>query len=313
MRKARDWRRFLFTIFIATTVLLPPAQASAQAVPLLRVIVTTDGEIDDRDSMIRFLMYSNEWDVEALIHSSSRFHWLGHDWSGLEWLQAQISMYERVYPNLRKHAEGFPTPDELRKKVYVGNIDNVGEMERATPGADRIVEVLLDDKPGPVYLQAWGGTNTIARALKTIQEEHPGEIDKVNRKAIVYIILDQDATFRRYIEPKLAEAPGAGKLAAVLGSRVRRPAPRPNLIERFSGPGSKATSLWIGARWSGLTKRRAARFCRRAIRRHSCIRSRLVCAVWKVRLTADGEGASSRRSPAERTRWTVCERRRRSV
>jgi len=42
-----------------------------------RVVVTTDGEIDDRCSMIRFLLYSNEFDVEAIIYNSSMFHWLG--------------------------------------------------------------------------------------------------------------------------------------------------------------------------------------------------------------------------------------------
>ena len=166
-----------------------------------RVIATTDGEIDDRDSMIRFLMYANEWDIEGIIYSSSRFHWLGHTWSGVEWINAQIDMYDRVYPNLRKHDDGFPTAAELRSKVAVGNISNVGEMEQDTPGADRIVRVLLDDKPGKVYLQAWGGTNTIAKALATIQRNYPGQVDKVSRKAVVYIILDQDETFRKYIEP----------------------------------------------------------------------------------------------------------------
>jgi len=179
--------------------LAPPRVAAPRAKP--RVVVTTDGEIDDRCSMIRFLLYANEFDVEGLIYSSSRFHWLGQTWSGVEWINALISMYERVYPNLRKNADGYPTPDELRSKVYVGNIHNVGEMERDTPGADRIVRVLLDDKPGPVYLQAWGGTNTIAKALHTIQTRYPDQVEKVSRKAIVYIILDQDETFRKYIEP----------------------------------------------------------------------------------------------------------------
>lgn len=166
-----------------------------------RVIVTTDGEIDDRCSMVRFLMYANEWDIEGLIYSSSKFHWLGHTWSGVEWLNAQIDQYARVYPNLRQHADGYPTPDQLKRLVYVGNIKNVGEMEEDSPGADRIVQVLLDDKPSPVYLQAWGGTNTIARALAKIQKEHPEAVEKISRRAIIYIILDQDDTFRKYIEP----------------------------------------------------------------------------------------------------------------
>jgi hypothetical protein len=166
-----------------------------------RVIVTTDGEIDDRCSMVRFLMYANEFQVEGLIHSSSRFHWLGQTWSGVEWIVSQIDQYARVYDHLRQHADGYPTPEELKRRVYVGNITNVGEMERDTPGADRIVQVLLDDQPGPVYLQTWGGTNTIAKALSTIQRDYPSQVDKVSRKAVIYIILDQDDTFRKYVEP----------------------------------------------------------------------------------------------------------------
>ena len=36
-----------------------------------RIIATTDGEIDDRCSMVRFLLYANEWDIEGIIISSS--------------------------------------------------------------------------------------------------------------------------------------------------------------------------------------------------------------------------------------------------
>ncbi|MDE3197334.1 MAG: DUF1593 domain-containing protein, partial [Acidobacteriota bacterium] len=166
-----------------------------------RVIVTTDGEIDDRCSMVRFLMYANEFQVEGLIYSSSRFHWLGQTWSGVEWIDGEIGQYARVYDHLRQNADGYPSPEELKHRVYVGNIANVGEMKEDTPGADRIVEVLLDNQPGPVYLDAWSGTNTIAKALSIIQEKYPSEMDRVSRKAVVYIILDQDDTLRKYIEP----------------------------------------------------------------------------------------------------------------
>ncbi|MHC4353089.1 MAG: nucleoside hydrolase-like domain-containing protein [Planctomycetota bacterium] len=166
-----------------------------------RIIATTDGEIDDRCSMVRFLLYANEWDIEGIIISSSKFHWDGHKWAGVEWIDDQIDEYAKIYDTLKQHAEGFPTPEQLKSKVRIGNISNVGAMDKDTPGSDRIVEVLLDDKPGPVYLQAWGGTNTIARALWKIQHEHPEQMKKVTDKAIIYIILDQDTTFRKYIEP----------------------------------------------------------------------------------------------------------------
>jgi len=44
----------------------------------LRNFVTTDGEIDDQCSMIRFLLYTNEWDVKGIVTSSSQYHWQGH-------------------------------------------------------------------------------------------------------------------------------------------------------------------------------------------------------------------------------------------
>jgi hypothetical protein len=173
----------------------PPAGARP------RIIATTDGEIDDRCSMVRFLLYANEWDIEGIIYCSSKFHWKGHNWAGEKWIERDIDMYAKFYDTLRTHALGFPTPKQLKAVTFVGNIDRVGEMTKVTPGSQRIVKILLDDKPGPVYLQAWGGTNTIARALKTIAEKHPDQVAKVTKKAIIYIILDQDKTFRQYIEP----------------------------------------------------------------------------------------------------------------
>jgi len=166
-----------------------------------RIIATTDGEIDDRCSMVRFLLYANEWDIEGIIYSSSKFHWVGHNWDGIEWIQEDIAKYATFYETLKTHAPGFPTAQELLDKVFVGNISNVGVMDSDTPGSDRIVEVLLDSKPGQVYLQAWGGTNTIARALWKIQHNHPDRMQEVSQKAILFIILDQDKTFREYIEP----------------------------------------------------------------------------------------------------------------
>lgn len=173
-----------------------------------RIIATTDGEIDDRCSMIRFLLYANEWDIEGIIHSSSKFHWKGddtyerHDWHDVEWLDKQLDAYEQVYPNLKKHDSTFPTPDYLRSKVFVGNIAYVGDMRAPSPGSDHIVRVLLEEDESPIWLQAWGGANTIARALKTIQVDYPERVDEVSRKVRIFLIAEQDKTLREYIRPE---------------------------------------------------------------------------------------------------------------
>jgi hypothetical protein len=169
-----------------------------------RVLVTTDGEIDDRCSMVRFLLYTNEWDVEGIVLSSSQYHWEGSRvWAGNAWVDPFLDAYAQVHPNLIKHDVRYPTAGHLRSRTFVGNIRREGEMDEITPGSQRIVEVLLDDSdPRPVWLQAWGGTNTIARALKTIEEDHPGRMAAVAKKIRLYLIWEQDNTYQSYIRPR---------------------------------------------------------------------------------------------------------------
>lgn len=197
----------------------------------LRTIVTTDGEIDDVDTFIRYLMYTNEFDTEGLVYSSSMWHWKGDGkgttftsememtrniygadltdlrWPGTRWMEELLEEYRQVHPNLLLHDENYPSAEELLKLVKVGNIDFEGEMEQRTEGSEWIAQKLLDDDPREIFLQAWGGTNTIARALKSIEEDYSKkrnwkEIkEKVSKKAIIYTIMDQDATYQKYIGP----------------------------------------------------------------------------------------------------------------
>jgi hypothetical protein len=179
-----------------------------------RTIVTTDPELDDLNSMIRFLLYSNEVRVEGLVYSSSQHHWSGDAtrppkrWkAGQSHIEDALDVYEQVYRNLRSHDRGYPTPGYLRSKYRVGSIVYEGDMAASTPGSKLIANVLLDDKPGPVYLQAWGGVNTIARALKDIEERYAGTrkwpaiYEKVSKKAIITRWGAQDNTYADYIAP----------------------------------------------------------------------------------------------------------------
>jgi len=167
-----------------------------------RIIVTSDGEIDDQCSMIRFMLYTSECDVEGIITSSSQYHWRGHKWAGDDWIDPDLDAYEKVYPNLVKHDPNYPTPEYLRSITLLGNVDDEGEMEKITEGSQHIVKVLLDESDhNPIWLQAWGGMNTIARALKTIQEEHPEKMAYVAKKMRFFFIWEQDVTYQEYIRP----------------------------------------------------------------------------------------------------------------
>ncbi|MDO4757850.1 MAG: DUF1593 domain-containing protein, partial [Rikenellaceae bacterium] len=56
-----------------------------------RVVVMTDGEVDDRCSMVHFLLYVNDMQVDAIIQSNSCFQRKG--WSSEPWIEEQIAAY----------------------------------------------------------------------------------------------------------------------------------------------------------------------------------------------------------------------------
>src|SRR5688572_20397074 len=47
-----------------------------------RTIVTTDPELDDLNSLIRLLLYSNEVQIEGLIYASGQHHYAGNPQTG---------------------------------------------------------------------------------------------------------------------------------------------------------------------------------------------------------------------------------------
>lgn len=185
--------------FACTAHSAPPASRP-------RVLLTTDGEADDRCSMIRFLLSSCEFDVEGIVNSSSEFHWQGgQKWNAFHppsWVKDQITLYAQVYENLLRHDPRYPSPAYLISRWKVGNISGIGEDQTRTEGAELIAHVLLDDSdPRPVWVQAWGGCNTIARALRIIQEEHPQRIEEVAARLRLFLIWEQDETYQDSIRP----------------------------------------------------------------------------------------------------------------
>jgi len=192
-----------------------------------RTIVTADPELDDLNSMIRFLLYANEVDVAGLVYASSRFHWSGDGttpfflpereysepqlswrWApGERFIDDAVDAYEQVLPNLLVHDPRYPSADALRAVVRMGNVQFEGDVSKETPGSQLIAETLLDDDPRPLHLQVWAGTSTIARALMSIEErysqtpEWPGIHASVSRKAVITKFASQDGTYDSYIRP----------------------------------------------------------------------------------------------------------------
>ena len=84
-------------------------------------------------------------------------------------------------------------------------------MEKDTDGSNLIKLLLLDNVNEPIYLHAWGGLSTIARALKSIEEQYKNTPrwtavrTKVISKAVIHPSGDQDNTGANYIRPNWAE------------------------------------------------------------------------------------------------------------
>ena len=182
----------------------------------IRTIITTDGEIDDQCSLVHYMLYSNMFELEGLVSSSSKFHYEtkeGEVFKGRESNQQWIDAYAEVYDNLCLHDDDFPTPEYLTSINVEGNISEPGEMDTDTEGSLLIKECIMDDRDDLLFLQVWGGTNTIAAALRSIEEEYKDTdqwedvYNKVCSKVQIWIDLDQDDTLNDYILPNWPDIP----------------------------------------------------------------------------------------------------------
>ena len=173
------------------------AVGSVSAVEMMkpRVIVLTDlsNEPDDEESLVRFLAYANEFETEGLIATTST-HLKKNPREDI--LHHTIDAYAKVWPNLSKHAPGYPTAAQLHAVCRTGQTEYgmaaVGEG-RSTAGSQQIIEIV--DKPDarPVWVTVWGGANTLAQALRDVKAtREPAAADNFVRKLRVYAISDQD-------------------------------------------------------------------------------------------------------------------------
>lgn len=190
----------LFAILLAVAV-CPAAtpEITFQTIDKPRVVVLTDitNEPDDEQSMVRFLVYANEFDVEGLIATTSV--WL-RDKTRPEQIRARIAAYGQVRHNLLKHAPGFPAADELMRLVKTGRPEfgmaGVGDG-KTSEGSDHIISLI--DKPDdrPVWISVWGGANCLAQALHDVRRSRTEQqLKQFVSRLRVYTISDQDDSGR---------------------------------------------------------------------------------------------------------------------
>lgn len=188
----------LMLLALVSTLLLPALGQAAEAVPeKTRILILTDigNEPDDSQSLVRFLLYSNEFDVEGIVATTST--WL-RDKVNPEMIMQRLDAYEKVLPNLRQNASGYPSAEALRQVVRSGRagfgMDVVGE-NNATEASRLIIQAVDKQDARPLWITVWGGAVDLAQALHDVRATRtPDQVATFVSKIRVYAISDQDNT-----------------------------------------------------------------------------------------------------------------------
>lgn len=178
----------------------------------VKTIITTDVEVDDMNSLIHLCLYLNEIDLLGVVYTASQYHFIGdgvHELkeitphyrcsgpAGLKrprvffgpdpaaghlkefrpfergWIEKLWNNeYREAYPFLVQHDSAYPSPEKLIGLTKYGNIEFEGDVRFDTEGSNWIKHILLEDSDDIIYIQSWGGANTIVRALLSIYEEY---------------------------------------------------------------------------------------------------------------------------------------------
>ena len=204
-----------------------------------RVLVMTDiaNEPDDQMSLVRFLLYSNQLEVEGLVATTST--WMKNAVRP-DVVHSVLDAYEQVQPNLLRHAPGFPTAPALRKVVASGQpgygMAAVGPG-LTSPGAGLIVRAADRTEVRPLWVLAWGGTNTLAQALSDVRSTRaPLETAAFVSRLRIYAISDQDDS----------------------GAWIRREFPA---LSYVASPSTQDGEQYYFATWTGISGDRFYRNC----------------------------------------------------
>src|SRR5689334_11085927 len=161
-------------IFVIAVMFLFPLSSTAG--DRIRLIVETDagGDPDDEQSLVRFLLYANEWDVEGIIANrpSARD---GENWNpertGLGITRRLLNAYGQCYSNLVANDPRYPTREYLWERTVPG-------YNGQDAGVNLIIAAV--DRSETLWYSDWGAdhgaaTNNMLRALDRVLRERGPE------------------------------------------------------------------------------------------------------------------------------------------
>jgi len=140
----------------------------------LRLLIETDagGDPDDEQSLVRFLLCANEWDVEGIIANRANARAVenrNEERTGLGIVRRLLDAYRQCHANLAQHDPRYPAPEALWARTVAGYDDK-------DEGVRLILAAVDSADPRPLWYSDWGsdrgsGTNNLQRALDRVLRE----------------------------------------------------------------------------------------------------------------------------------------------
>ena len=152
-------------------------------------------EPDDTMSFIRLLVHSDSYQIEGIAAVTS--YWLNSS-TYPDQIHATVDAYSEIVKNLQVHSTGtFPSAEYLHSIITSGpTVYGTAALSNSTlsSGAQLLIS-RVDASPEPLFVQLWGGANTLAQALQAVERNRTAtELATFISKLRVYSISDQDDT-----------------------------------------------------------------------------------------------------------------------
>ncbi|KAI0886339.1 DUF1593-domain-containing protein [Annulohypoxylon maeteangense] len=153
-------------------------------------------EPDDSMSLVRYLLYSNEFDTRGICATTS---WWLKNATHPDEIRKIINAYGEVVDNLNQHVNPnapYPKPEDLISLITSGPAiyGHKALDQPVSEGAKHIISALQESEE-PLYVGGWGGTNTLAQTLLHMDKTlSPSEAATLRSRIRLYTISDQDDT-----------------------------------------------------------------------------------------------------------------------
>jgi hypothetical protein len=169
-----------------------------------RVIVETDagGDPDDEQSLVRFLVCANDFEVEGIIANRDKARDgenLNPERTGIGIVRRLVAAYGECWPWLVQHDERYPKPELLLARTVSG-------LNETTDGVRLVLDAIDRDDPRPVWFLNWGtdngsGESCLKRALDQVLRERGPEGYAAFKRKIRLSSADKFGEHTTSIEP----------------------------------------------------------------------------------------------------------------